>query len=656
MAIGFDPLQHALRSGRQAYQAGDLAGAVATCRHAVALAPDHPGARNLLGAALLAAGQAADAVIELERAAQLSRNDHAILGNLAQAYAATGRYADAYQTFRKASRSEPRSLPYAQGAAIALAQQGKLAEAEPLLQRLTARFPDEASPWYNLGNVHREQSRWADAERCYREALSRAPDDLDARNNLGSVLHAQLRFAEAEAAYRACIAARPGHIPAHLNLVSVLIDDGRFAAAEDACRVLLMRAPELPEAHRFLGTSLGHRGNVIAALPHYARAAVIAPDDANAQRSYGGALADAGYMHRALRVLARASQLAPDPDLLQQLQSSLFLAQGLFADGWSAYRRRPAFLRFAQKLGPGTLVQELPTDVVNKHIAVLREQGLGDELFFLRYAPLLRTRGARVTARVSARIAALVARAGCADAVIADTAPAGPADLQILCGDLPHALGASAASAIDLGPGKLRCRDFAVRIGAFFPLLPATLRIVPLPDATTKIRDRLRATGKPPYLGVTWRAGTAASEQGGGDWVLSKEVVLPGLAQSLRSFRGTLLALQRNPAPGEIAALARHCGATVHDFTDLNDDLESMLALLELIDDYVGVSNTNMHLRAAAGRAARVLVPNPPEWRWMAAGHASPWFPHFTVYRQSLSGDWSGALRDLARDLQNAGL
>lgn len=655
MAIGFDPVQHALRSGMQAYQSGDLAAAVAACRHAVALAPDHPGARNLLGAALLAAGQAADAVIEFERAAQRSRNDAAILGNLAQAYAATGRHADAYQTFRKASRSEPRSLAYAQGAAIALAQQGKFAEAEPLLQRLATRFPDEASPWYNLGNVHREQTRWADAERCYREALSRAPDDLDARNNLGSVLHAQLRFAEAEAAYRACIAARPEHIPAHLNLVSVLIDDGRFAAAEDACRVLLMRAPELPEAHRFLGTSLAHRGNIVAALPCYARAAVIAPDDPNAQRSYGGTLAEAGHMHKALRVLARAAQLAPDPDLLQQLQSSLFLAQGLFADGWSAYRRRPAFLRFAQKLGPGTLVQELPADVAGKHIAVLREQGLGDELFFLRYAPLLRARGARVTARVSARIAALVARAGCADAVIADTAPAGPADLQILCGDLPHALGTCAASAVDPGAGALRCRDFAVRISAFFPLLPATLRIAPLPDAMTKIRDRLRAAGEPPYLGVTWRAGTAASAQGG-DWVLSKEVALPGLAQSLRGFRGTLLALQRNPVPGEIAALAGHSGATMHDFTDLNDDLESMVALLELVDDYVGVSNTNMHLRAAAGRAARVLVPNPPEWRWMAAGHASPWFPQFTVYRQSLSGDWSGALRDLARDLQNARL
>ncbi len=76
-----------------------------------------------------------------------------------------------------------------------------------------------------------------------------------------------------------------------------------------------------------------------------------------------------------------------------------------------------------------------------------------------------------------------------------------------------------------------------------------------------------------------------------------------------------------------------------------------MLALLVLLEDYVGVSNTNMHLRAATGRTARVLVPHPPEWRWMAEGGESPWFKGFAVYRQGLDGDWDQAFGRLARDL-----
>jgi hypothetical protein len=71
-----------------------------------------------------------------------------------------------------------------------------------------------------------------------------------------------------------------------------------------------------------------------------------------------------------------------------------------------------------------------------------------------------------------------------------------------------------------------------------------------------------------------------------------------------------------------------------------------------LIDEYVAVSNTNVHLRAGLGKATRVLVPCPPDWRWMDAGRTSPWFPDCRIYRQSPSGDWSNALARLKKDLE----
>jgi len=92
----------------------------------------------------------------------------------------------------------------------------------------------------------------------------------------------------------------------------------------------------------------------------------------------------------------------------------------------------------------------------------------------------------------------------------------------------------------------------------------------------------------------------------------------------------------------------------VHDFTALNEDLEDMLALLSFMDEYVTVSNTNVHLRAATGRNSRVLVPNPPEYRWMAEGEESPWFPGCKLYRQKVDGAWEEALAALARDHKEA--
>ena len=91
--------------------------------------------------------------------------------------------------------------------------------------------------------------------------------------------------------------------------------------------------------------------------------------------------------------------------------------------------------------------------------------------------------------------------------------------------------------------------------------------------------------------------------------------------------------------------------ATIHDLSTANEDLGEILGLLSELDDYVAVSNTNIHLRAGLGRTARVLVPNPPEWRWMRTEGGSAWFRGFSVYRQPASHDWTGQLKQLRQDL-----
>jgi hypothetical protein len=116
---------------------------------------------------------------------------------------------------------------------------------------------------------------------------------------------------------------------------------------------------------------------------------------------------------------------------------------------------------------------------------------------------------------------------------------------------------------------------------------------------------------------------------------------------ALAPLGGTVVALQRRPEPGEIETAAGALGRPVHDFSAINDDLEDGLALTALLDRHVAVSNTNIHLAAAAGKTADVLVPVPPEWRW-GLGEDSPWFPGFRVHRQGRDGDWAPALAAIA--------
>ncbi|MFZ3320853.1 MAG: hypothetical protein WA190_00670, partial [Usitatibacter sp.] len=129
-----------------------------------------------------------------------------------------------------------------------------------------------------------------------------------------------------------------------------------------------------------------------------------------------------------------------------------------------------------------------------------------------------------------------------------------------------------------------------------------------------------------------------------------KDVSPAMLGEALAGLPFQFVSIQRRPADGATRELEDALGASVVDLSDVNEDLEDMLALLSLLDGYVGVSSTNIHLLAALGRGGRILVPNPPEWRWQAAGK-SPWFGDFDSYRQTPEGDWSEALGRLRQDL-----
>ena len=661
MAYGKTPPSTQVRScldeGLRAHRAGELDHAIAAYRRALVLAPENADGLNLLGTAILQQGNGAEAVQYLERAAEQQRGSAAVLANLAQGYLATGRYREACETFRKASRIAPREPQFHMGMATALALQGRLDEAEAQLTRLTLKFPTVALVWFNLGNVLRDQRRFAAALDAYRKAFELDSSMTEARNAIGSVLHSMLRFAEAEREYRACIEAAPGELTPRYNLASVTMDLGRFDEAELISREIVALAPDLSDAHRLVGTALGHQGRLLEALNWYERAARLAPDDPQNAQTFGAALMEAGHSAAGLRWLSRAAALNPDSVSLQQVTSGALLAHGCVQDAWTGYAYRPAAVELREKYRALNIVQSLSNQEAN-HICVLAEQGLGDQLFFLRYAALLAARGAHVSCRPARKLYTLLKRVSAFSAVVPEDSDLPPADAYILAGDLPRALSELAASAL---PDRARSVSKDVhlpeldrRIAVFWPQPARTLEIEPLPERLDELRARLMAYGPPPWIGVTWRGGTAPEKQQTTSWLLYKSIPLPMLAPALGHLPGTVFALQRKPAVGEIEALSHALGRPVHDLTALNDDLEGMLALLALLDEYVGVSNTNMHLRAAAGRTARVFVPAPAEWRWMQSGRTSPWFHGFSIYRQSLEGNWAQAVAELKHDLEKS--
>jgi len=266
------------------------------------------------------------------------------------------------------------------------------------------------------------------------------------------------------------------------------------------------------------------------------------------------------------------------------------------------------------------------------HVLIKRDMGLGDELTFLRYLPWLTEAGIRVDYWAGKKLAPMLERMGYFNQVFSDADPAPDSthyDLSFIVNDLPVAAEALNAPAVA-------------------PPLP----LQPKPELVEKWRAWLKSIGNGPYIGFNWRAGVAHENNARSRGKLAKAVDADAFAQTLSVGNATWISLQRNIVLDELKHFEKTLKAPVHDAAALTDDLEDLLALLSLLDENIGVSNTNMHLRAGLGLESKVLVQTPGgDWRWGFQGNQSSWFIESKVYRQNLSEDWSDALNELQSDL-----
>jgi tetratricopeptide (TPR) repeat protein len=469
----------------------------------------------------------------------------------------------------------------------------------------------------------------AEAEKSLRAALAMSPRDDQLLNLLGVSLIRQQRDEEAIEPLKKAISLNRRDAEYHNALGCALRNTGKVDEGIESLQRALKLDPALHGARFNLAQAFQIRRDFALAERLLREVLARQPGDIETINALAAQQWLRGEYEISLRTVRQGIEQSPASGDLRFVLAEKLLALGQWEEGWFRYLWRINRHVFLRNLGvpfdSPALLELFPDDMSGLTIHVHGEQGIGDDLYFLRFVPLLRQRGARVEGVVTQRLVEMIRRSGVLD--VAEPAPERlPPNLDYrLLGDLPYLLHA-----------------------AELPL-PGTIRFAPLEakmaDATARLAGLRR-----PLTGLTWRAGTGLGEAGNRN-ALFKEVKFADFVQMAKALPGTVLVLQRNPKPEELRALAEACGARLVDLSRLNADLEAMLALLAHIDEYVGVSNTNMHLLAGMGRGARVLVSRQAEFRWMAEGAESPWFPRFRIYRQGTDGDWKAALRELLGDI-----
>lgn len=541
-----------------------------------------------------------------------------------------GKYSAAEVEYRRVLARQGESADALSNLALCMLKLRQAAAAEPLATRATELAPQSAEVRHNLGVIERALARPA-AVATLRRAAALKPNSAAIWNDLGEALLLDSEYAEADECISRALASDPGWKPARANRATLLVAYGRLSEAEALLGELLAEDPDFVPALVALALTLLLAERFDECMSVVRRGLEVAQDP-SFWFILGNLRNECGYPDDTVTAFHEALRIWPEYTGARFALAMSLLALGRRAEGWALHEARPTKRALPEDWRDRELGARNLADSGSRSVLLVGEQGLGDELFFLRFAPQLASRGVKLAYWGNGKLRTILERTGLFERVQAYEEQAPAADLFAHVGSLPWIL--------------------ADREGSVHP---APLALTPEPGRVDRMRQLLRHSGAPPFIGLTWHAGHAGSRFDAHRMqVLCKRIAPALIGPHLAAAGGTVVVVQRNPAPEDMAALADALGQSPLDLSSVNDDLDDMLALMSVLDDYVGVSNTNMHLRAGTGHWARVLVPMPQEWRWQSEGTRSPWYPGFTVYRQAPSRSWDDALARLRGDLTTA--
>lgn len=597
---------------------GEVNGALADLHALDEISITDPQVDYLFGVAYLQRNDGAAAVEHLQRCRDARPHESDVYYHLGLAYLMDGVVDEdkAIECFSTALRYQPHLF----AAAYELARVYKSREQwERALECLI-----------RAANIAAERDHLDEATLALNEALVLCPDSPELLVFIGRLLLAQDRFEHADAAFRRALQHSPGNADIYNELGIVAYKLGRDSQALRYYRRALGIRPVFPQAQNNLGNLHARAGAAKLAIKHYCFAVAQLPGYSDAWYNLAREQLILGDRAVARVSCERAVETGGDASLARSTLAGILLAEGRFADGWRLYESRVhANTGQSYHIDPREPARVLPLpstidlkSLEGRKLLVLPEPSVGDELSFLRFATALSTRGIDVEYEPSPRLRPLLESRASEVKLRSRSASDDEYAAIIASGDLPLLLGHSRADAI-----------------------PPPFTVTPLDDDVAELAILLEDLEPGPILALTWRAGLAA------DGPHRKALDLADVAKLLKIWPGPVVAVQRAPEPGEIARIEKLAGRAVHDFCSFNDDLERMAALLHIVDEYVGVSNTNMHLMASLGNRARVLVKHPGEWRWMMEGTSTPWAPHAILYRERLDCGWTSAWRELIADL-----
>lgn len=435
-------------------------------------------------------------------------------------------------------------------------------------------------------------------------------------------IHQQSGASEAEPIYRRVLQQAPNHANGWCFLGIALHDQRKYASAVESYRHALKIQPQFPVALNNLGNSLRYVGEFEEADACFQTAIQLKPDYLNAFKNRGTLHVWSGNIDQGLEYYAQALKLNPNDAELHRNLGVIYLLQGDFERGWEEYRWR---WRVGDLHRP---LRNMPvwngSDPNGKSFVLTAEQGLGDTLNFVRFAKVLKGRGADTIVYCQTNLIALLqgspelgpvfpnnlnldrqAHFQCSLLDVADL-------LKVDAGTIPHA-------AAYLKPADNLLSYWQSK----FPKQPGKFRI-----------------------GIAWQGNPEHQAD------IFRSIPLANFEALTQDTRVELVVLQSGFGIEQVDSWR---GASpLLQFADLDSSSGAFMdtaAIMHQLDLVVTSDTAIAHLGGALGIPTWIGLSYVPDWRWLLDRSESPWYSSVRLFRQPTMGDWEAVFTEMNEGL-----
>lgn len=494
-----------------------------------------------------------------------------------------GNFAQASKKYHEALTIDPKHEQAHISASLAAAKLGQTDHAIEHVQKALAINRNYVAGYVMLGKFQEDKKLFDEAQKSYERALSLNANLFEANLFLAKLLTRQGTkgtISKAIEHAQKALAVQPTQKNALLTLADAQLLSGDPTTARTQYQKAIELNPTAHDAYLGLGRSYEREHKIDQAINQYKKSIELNADYAYAHI----ALADAYFMN------------------------------GNLKDGFAEYEWRWKISNM-----PNLARKWDGSNPAGKKVIILSENGYGDIMQYVRFAKILKDKGAYVILHAPPALKELLSLCGYADEVLVSGQSTPEYDLVTSMQSIPYYSGISEQTLPTkkyLNADKKLVAHWANQLAH---------------DTNLKI-------------GICWQSGNDShlglDQKRSIDLEQIKAIAdIPGVS---------FYSLQKGASKDQI----KNAPFKINSFEDMdtsNGAFMDSAALIENMDLVISVDSSVAHLAGALGKSTWILLPYNADARWMINRSKSVWYPSAKLFRQSKARDWNSVMA-LVRD------